>query len=66
MSLLVLTSTGLLGAGLVAGQDQGTGCPHPSVPAGATYSNVTGGLGQDSWKITYICDIGRRNGHLNA
>ena len=42
----------------VAGEAEG-GCPHPAVPAGAFYSNVTGGLGQESWEIKYKCDIGR-------
>lgn len=33
-------------------------CVHPSVPYAASYANVTGGLGQDQWKIKYGCDNG--------
>ena len=36
----------------------GEGCPHPPVPAAATYVNVTGGLGQGSWHVRYVCNIG--------
>ena len=36
----------------------GTGCPHPPVPAAATYVNVTGGLGEDEWRVRYVCNIG--------
>ena len=35
-----------------------TTCEHPPVPAGASYVNVTGGLGQNSWVVRYICDTG--------
>ena len=35
------------------------GCGHPPVPAGATYLNVTGGLGQSQWVVRYICDNGK-------
>ena len=34
-------------------------CSHPPVPAGATYLNVTGGLGQSQWVVRYICDNGK-------
>lgn len=34
-------------------------CSHPPVPAGATYRNVTGGLGQPDWTVRYICDNGK-------
>ena len=34
-------------------------CGHPPVPAGATYLNVTGGLGQSQWVVRYICDNGK-------
>lgn len=37
----------------------GDGCPHPPVPAAATYVNVTGGLGEDEWDVRYVCNIGR-------
>lgn len=37
----------------------GEGCPHPPVPAAATYVNVTGGLGEDEWHVRYVCNIGR-------
>jgi len=40
----------------VAGEQEG--CAHPAVPAGAFYTNMTGGLGQEAWKIKYKCDIG--------
>lgn len=40
------------------GQEEG-GCGHPPVPAGARYVNVTGGLGQESWVVRYICDTGK-------
>ena len=36
----------------------GNGCPHPPVPAAATYVNVTGGLGEDEWHVRYVCNIG--------
>ena len=35
-----------------------SGCPHPAVPSGASYFNVSGGLGAESWRIKYDCDIG--------
>ena len=34
------------------------GCPHPPVPAAATYVNVTGGLAEDEWHVRYVCNIG--------
>ena len=34
-------------------------CGHPPVPAGATYLNVTGGLGQRDWVVRYVCDNGK-------
>ena len=34
-------------------------CSHPPVPGGATYLNVTGGLGQTQWVVRYICDNGK-------
>ena len=34
-------------------------CSHPPVPAGASYLNVTGGLGQTQWVVRYICDNGK-------
>ena len=34
-------------------------CSHPPVPAGASYLNVTGGLGQTQWGVRYICDNGK-------
>lgn len=36
-------------------------CSHPPVPAGATYLNVTGGLGQTQWVVRYICDNGKNH-----
>jgi hypothetical protein len=36
-----------------------SGCPHPAVPSGASYVNISGGLGADSWRIKYDCDIGK-------
>ena len=60
-SLLIVLTTGVLAtaSGAVTGGSGGTsGCPHPAVPAGASYFNVSGGLGADSWRIKYDCDIG--------
>ena len=53
-SLLVMVS----GSQVVSGQEQDR-CGHPPVPAGASYVNVTGGLGQNSWVVRYICDTGK-------
>ena len=36
-------------------------CSHPPVPAGASYLNVTGGLGQTQWVVRYICDNGKNH-----
>ena len=47
----------LLVVALVRGEQEG--CAHPAVPAGAFYTNMTGGLGQEAWKIKYKCDIGK-------
>ena len=41
----------------VEGEEEG--CSHPSIPSGATYSNLTGGLGDQTWRIRYSCDIGK-------
>ena len=35
-----------------------SGCPFPAIPFGATYLNVTGGAGEDRWKVKYHCDSG--------
>lgn len=47
---------------LVRGEEkeEEVGCSHPSLPSGATYSNLTGGLGEQAWKIKYSCDIGEK------
>ena len=44
-------------AQVVQSQEVNT-CGHPPVPGGASYVNVTGGLGQRSWVVRYICDTG--------
>ena len=44
---------------LAGGQQTPELCGHPPVPAGATYLNVTGGLGQRDWAVRYICDNGK-------
>ena len=38
------------------------GCGHPPVPPAASYVNVTGGLGQETWVVRYICDTGENTG----
>ena len=43
------------------GAQEPGGCPHPPVPQGAAYVNVTGGLGEQSWGVRYICDTGEIN-----
>ena len=43
---------------MVANSLASKGCPHPPVPAAATYVNVTGGLGEDEWHVRYVCNIG--------
>ena len=48
-----------------AGQEPG-GCPHPPVPAGASYVNVTGGLGEGRWGVRYVCDTGNNIAHLSS
>ena len=53
-SLLILQ-----GAGGAQGQEPG-GCSHPPVPRGAAYVNVTGGLGEQSWGVRYVCDTGKQ------
>ena len=47
-------------AQVVQSQEVNT-CGHPPVPGGASYVNVTGGLGQRSWVVRYICDTGMEN-----
>ena len=44
----------------------GDGCPHPPVPAAATYVNVTGGLGEGRWGVRYVCDTGNNIAHLSS
>ena len=56
-SMLVMMVKGVRG-------DEG-GCPHPPVPASATYVNVTGGLGQKDWVVRYICDNGKQDNFYN-
>ena len=53
-SLLILQ-----GARVTHAQKPG-GCGHPPVPQGASYVNVTGGLGEQSWAVRYICDTGKQ------
>jgi hypothetical protein len=58
--LLLAVEKGLLvtAAATTAATAISVGCPHPAVPSGATYFNISGGLGADSWRIKYDCDIG--------
>ncbi len=46
--------------GASAAATAASGCPHPAVPSGATYVNISGGLATDSWRIKYDCDIGEK------
>ncbi len=40
------------------GDKGGGGCRFPPVPLAATYSNVSGGAGEEEWSIRYSCDPG--------
>ncbi|CAB4068107.1 unnamed protein product [Lepeophtheirus salmonis] len=33
-------------------------CLHPAIPFAASYRNISGGMEEDSWKISYDCDTG--------
>ena len=46
-------------------QEEGGGCPHPAIPAAATYTNLTGGLGQETWTVKYTCDNGESGTQSN-
>ena len=51
---------------MVANSLASEGCPHPPVPAAATYVNVTGGLGEGRWGVRYVCDTGNNIAHLSS
>jgi hypothetical protein len=59
VAVMLAANSALVAAAAATNSGGGVGgCPHPAVPSGASYVNVSGGLGADSWRIKYDCDIG--------